>query len=399
MRSASNCQKLHRYLLPVALICLVVALVSFSGCITELSRLSGISLPGSGSSTGTANPPAYDTVQAQATQTPATGTAGGSCRQGLTSCAGNCVDITVDIGNCGGCGVVCPTNARCGDSQCYCKDGYDWSAADSACVKNTAPAAEATGSQNEAGGWTCPTDMTACEDNPGERPNCYTLTEDNHCGSCDNACPIDQACMNGQCVPSQTDVNAPTTTICNSDSDCKVTSEQKLLLQQEHEKMICVQGNCVPACISGYSNCDGDLQNGCEAYLLTDTSNCGACGTTCTGGKSCINGGCVCPTGQFVYKGVCVIRTYIDPSIRNEMCISPLSPCNGDCVNLQTSAINCGTCGTTCPINGWCSSGECVCPVGYVIRNEACIQLTPVVNKPIEVLPIIGNPILRKISL
>src|SRR5207245_7771540 len=49
----------------------------------------------------------------------------------------------------------------------------------------------------------------------------------------------------------------------------------------------CRSGACVLGCVfpSTAGDCDGDPTNGCETFLGT-TSNCGACGRSCTGGPS-----------------------------------------------------------------------------------------------------------------
>ncbi|OGE46899.1 hypothetical protein PENARI_c092G11985 [Penicillium arizonense] len=45
------------------------------------------------------------------------------------------------------------------------------------------------------------------------------------------------------------------------------------------------------------------------------------------------------------------------------LCASGLTCCNGACVNLDTDASNCGTCGNTCPAGSTssCSSGSLTC--------------------------------------
>jgi hypothetical protein len=53
----------------------------------------------------------------------------------------------------------------------------------------------------------------------------------------------------------------------------------------------CVNHTCRIACNTGYANCDDNHVNGCEKNLLTDPSNCGACGRSC-GGGSCSGGFC-----------------------------------------------------------------------------------------------------------
>lgn len=44
----------------------------------------------------------------------------------------------------------------------------------------------------------------------------------------------------------------------------------------------CRSTGCDPfRCASGRANCDGDMANGCETNLQTDTNNCGTCGQVC----------------------------------------------------------------------------------------------------------------------
>jgi hypothetical protein len=43
----------------------------------------------------------------------------------------------------------------------------------------------------------------------------------------------------------------------------------------------CMAGDC--ACLDGFDDCDGDPGNGCEATLLSDPMNCGRCGRDCLG--------------------------------------------------------------------------------------------------------------------
>ena len=67
---------------------------------------------------------------------------------------------------------------------------------------------------------------------------------------------------------------------------------------------------------------------------MTSSTNCGACGTTCSGGRSCAAGMCACPTGQ---------------TFCNNMCLSTASDVN-----------NCGGCGVRCTTGQTCSNGSCM---------------------------------------
>jgi hypothetical protein len=76
---------------------------------------------------------------------------------------------------------------------------------------------------------------------------------------------------------------------------------------------------------------------------MNNNSHCGNCGVVCTGGKSCINGLCTCPSGQ--------------------------TDCSGTCVNLLTNNNNCGKCANQC------SSGQ-ICNNGICLQTSGCFTTT-----------------------
>ena len=106
----------------------------------------------------------------------------------------------------------------------------------------------------------------------------------------------------------------------------------------------CAAGMCGYACNTGFADCDGAPANGCEVTLATNVGNCGACGNACLSGANstpvCAAAACglTCATGF----GDC-----------NTM------PADGCEVNLQTSAANCGACGTVCGAFAVCNAGAC----------------------------------------
>lgn len=81
-------------------------------------------------------------------------------------------------------------------------------------------------------------------------------------------------------------------------------------------------------CVSGTVRC-GDT---CVA-TQTDPNNCGSCGSACSGGNTCVAGGCVCPSGREV--------------------------CNGICTTIATDKNNCGACGVQCGELFACNQGVC----------------------------------------
>ncbi len=55
----------------------------------------------------------------------------------------------------------------------------------------------------------------------------------------------------------------------------------------------CTAGVCGLGCEKGTGDCDKGAANGCEADLLGDPKNCGACGVDC-GAQPCVQGACAC---------------------------------------------------------------------------------------------------------
>lgn len=54
---------------------------------------------------------------------------------------------------------------------------------------------------------------------------------------------------------------------------------------------LCKGGACAIGCNTGYGDCDGKSETGCESPLATDPNHCGACGHAC-GGARCVGGQC-----------------------------------------------------------------------------------------------------------
>lgn len=55
---------------------------------------------------------------------------------------------------------------------------------------------------------------------------------------------------------------------------------------------LCVSGHLrLKQCFKGFADCDGEIENGCETDLMSDSDHCGACGNSC-GSDICALGSC-----------------------------------------------------------------------------------------------------------
>ncbi|MDB4932032.1 MAG: uncharacterized protein JWM10_4516 [Myxococcaceae bacterium] len=164
----------------------------------------------------------------------------------------------------------------------------------------------------------------------------------------------------------------------------------------------CVGGACgVGACMPGYTDCDGDPRNGCEASLGGDRANCGACGAACAPGRVCNDSACV-PCGERSVCGNYCIATQTDRSNCGACgtvcqpgpqgtpvcaagscgltCSSNYGNCDADLGNgcetlLQNNRAHCGACGTVCGATQRCDVFSCVsCGVGAIVCDNRCVE-------------------------
>jgi hypothetical protein len=102
------------------------------------------------------------------------------------------------------------------------------------------------------------------------------------------------------------------------------------------------------ACASGYADCDGKPDDGCEVDVGKDAQNCGGCGKPCGPDNYC-------------WKGVCHLQNCA-PGTAN--CNS--DPADGCEVAVATDLKNCGACGNVCadPPNATAACGGGACRIG-----------------------------------
>jgi hypothetical protein len=198
----------------------------------------------------------------------------------------------------------------------------------------------------------CPYPYTNCGLIPGAQAHfsCCSPTE-----KCCNAathlcCGKLEACCGDTCCPPGFVCSDPTTGTCclpgkSCGSKCCGFSES------------CIDGFCCPACTGGKTCVNGkcvcpsgltDCNGSCTRLLFNDL-HCGGCDIVCPGGMHCNGeGDCVCPEG--------------------------LTECSGSCTSLMTNS-NCGSCGNSCTGGKICSGGVCVCPTGLTDCGGTCKNL------------------------
>ncbi len=268
------------------------------------------------------------------------------CRKGGGSqscCNMQCIDTSSDAANCGACGMACaPPNAggKCVGGQCTlgaCSAGFG-----------------------------------DCDGMPANGCEANLRIDPANCGKCGMACTIPNGqagcadtCYLKSCQFGWDDCNANVMDGCERSvladaNNCGACG--KVCGVAPHAHGMCVTGACVLTCDRGWSDCDGNAQNGCELATDADTNNCGACKKVCPQGLVCLASSCTCPNCQLANaKTMCVNNQCVLDS-----CLAGYADCDGQqgngCeVNINQDSNNCGGCGMACPQNmRTCVNGACM---------------------------------------
>lgn len=322
------------------------------------------------------------------------------CHEGWLDCNGDptdgCeVDIDDDPEHCGAC------RTRCSDSHAtpLCRDRL--------CVGDCDPGWEDCNGDKATDG---------CE--------VHTASDTNHCGACGTVCETGNAtpiCTDGDCGISMCPAGAAD---CDHElaNGCEVDTQTDAMncdgcgtrCALDNAVAACRAGQCAVArCQDGYEDCDGDPRNGCEAHVGgSDPQNCGGCGKTCqlaNASSTCRDGACaltLCDSGyedcdgksdngceaqtssDVLHCGGCRTTCSTNHIVRacgngvcNGACEAGWSDCDGDkqangC-EVQTGgndAKNCGGCGVVCPTV--CQNGACALVVGLSLGGaHTCAQI------------------------
>lgn len=104
------------------------------------------------------------------------------------------------------------------------------------------------------------------------------------------------------------------------------------------------EGACAFQCNDGFSDCDGNPANGCEATSGTDVNNCGGCKKVC--GTINTNAAPKCEASKCVF------------SCKKDFAHCSPTSTDGCETDLSKDAENCGACGHSC-LGGKCNAGKC----------------------------------------
>ena len=245
----------------------------------------------------------------------------GGCAAGQALCNGQCVDANNPAFGCGSCTscLLEQATAKCEAGACVldiCQGGFADCDGQGGCETSLGTAQD------------CGACGKAC--NPGEFCDA---------GSCAAACPPNKQQCGSSCIDTQNDVLH-----CGAcDSPCQAVA---------NALSVCALGECGLACHSGFLNCDGKRETGCEVNSKFDPKHCGACGNACQSGELCNAGTCELSCG------------------------GGTTECGGMCVDLKTDEANCGACAKACADGQNCVGGQCKlsCGGGTIECNGMCVD-------------------------
>lgn len=89
--------------------------------------------------------------------------------------------------------------------------------------------------------------------------------------------------------------------------------------------------------------------------LSSDPFNCGQCGASCAAGEVCHGSRCAVP----VADGPAATALLLALPAARIRCQPGFQACDGTCVDVRTSSLNCGACGAACAVGSNCSRGLC----------------------------------------
>ncbi len=219
------------------------------------------------------------------------------CPNGFTQCGDDCKDLRSDIDNCGACGSKCREPESAADPRWICGPAITpantrWMCASAECSLQCKP--RYGNCNDDFCGDGCETDLS---DDPM------------NCGACGNACASGQTCVFGTCLCPEgtTRCLGRCVDFTNDPENCGECGNICPGPPSSSGKggPLCEGGKCSYVCFPGFADCDGQIDNGCEADLMTSQRTCGSCSTECD-----------IPAGQPCVAGTCLTRPCEEPVVR-----------------------------------------------------------------------------------
>lgn len=169
-------------------------------------------------------------------------------------------------------------------------------------------------------GWTqCPSGYKDCNQNSQNGCETCIKTDVNNCGGCNHKCPTypnsSPTCSGGNCGSqcsngwkncdsnSQNGCEADVSNDVNNCGGCGMSCPT-----YPNSVATCSGGKCGYTCTSGWKDCDGKKQNGCETNVGKDVNNCGGCGNKCPCTDSNAVAICRFNSISILFHQVCVFR-------------------------------------------------------------------------------------------
>jgi hypothetical protein len=260
--------------------------------------------------------------------TPTSGSVSTTCPSGASTCSGLCTDTTQDAANCGACGNPCSganATAACSAGNCQiatCNAGFgDCDNTPSngcetnltADVKNCGGCGVLCSTLNTSsvcsGGQcqiaACNAGFADCDNKPADGCETNISADIKNCGGCGLLCATVNAtamCANGKCQIGAcnagfADCNGNPIDGCetNVSADVKNCGGCGLFCSTANATPMCTNGKCqIGACNSGFADCNANPSDGCEVNIQgNDVNNCGGCGLRCQTGHACSGGKCI----------------------------------------------------------------------------------------------------------
>ncbi len=318
----------------------------------------------------------------------------GLCDEGYKDCqsTNGCeTDIYNDINNCGDCNSVCSILygvGQCVQGDCQvlsCDQGRghcdDNIANGCETLTNTDPQHcgscevscdydNATGHCTAGHCWMGACDGTYQDCNLDDSDGCEAdlQTDMDHCGLCNDPCENFEhrsgaVCSSGDCTQGPCDegwdnCDGIADSSCETDIYNNVTHCGGCLQECELDFVVdhvCVDGECDVAedgCLTGYDNCNGVAEDGCEVNLMGDPHHCGGCDISCWD----LN------PGEHVDQYLCVGGECLVGTCENGWGNCDEQEYNGCEHDVSSDVDNCGSCGHSCNLPGGtaeCNGGVC----------------------------------------